>query len=123
MNKPTATQRTLYTPGRTRRKVWDARCNAECACEATAPTKPGAIAAVTELHAYLTSAPAPIRIGGCVLATTAPGAWWFELRSGTRTATSAGFAAATQAEALATVRRWYAEHADAQAFIAATQGR
>jgi len=115
--KPTATQRTLYTPGTRKRKVWDAACNQACACEATAPTKPKAIEEVKALHAYRAQAPAPIVAGGCSLGTTAPNEWWFQMRVGTPRCSSCGFGAPSQADAIATVIKWYADHEDVKAFI------
>lgn len=117
--KPTAVKRALYGIGTRRRFVWDALCGAECRCEATAPTKPAAVAQAVALHSYRQQAPAPIVAGGCRLETHAPGEWWFELRSGTPRATSYAFHGASQAEAIAIIVRAYADHADVAAFIAA----
>lgn len=116
--KHTTESRTIYTPSGGKRRVWDARCDGACDCRATATTKPSALAEVTSLHAYRATAPAPIVRGGCKLSTDAPNSWWFELRSGTRTATSAGFSAASESEALEIVRRWYGDHPDVSAFFA-----
>lgn len=112
--KPQIEKRSVYSYGRRKHSVWDARCGEACDCRVEAPDKKTAKSELEAEHEYINSAPSLER-GGCKLFAVGRNFWSFGLSKRSFMI----FEAPTFEDAYAIVaaKDCYGEHPDCVAFF------